>query len=66
MTRLFTTLTVLFGLSALPLLTGCDHEVKHNETTVQHPDGTVTQQDTTVTRKANGDVVTDQKKVNNP
>jgi len=66
MARLFPTLTLLVGFAAVPFLGGCDHTVKENTATVTHPDGTVTQQDTKVVRKANGDVVTEQNKVNNP
>lgn len=66
MTRLFTLMTVLLGFTALPLLGGCDHTVKDNTATVQHSDGTVTQSETKVVRKANGDVVTEQHKADNP
>lgn len=66
MTRLLTILTVLLGFSALPLIGGCDHTVKESTATVQHSDGSVTQQETKVVRKPNGDVVTEQSKVNNP
>ncbi len=49
--------TIGAGLWALPLTSGCEHEVSHSEETVQHPNGTVSHEDTTVKEKPNGDVV---------
>jgi len=57
-------LTLGFGLAALPLTAGCDHEVSKSSETVQHPNGTVSQDSTTVTQKPNGDVVKETDKQN--
>lgn len=60
----FLALTIGVGLAALPLTTGCEHEVSHSSETVQHPNGTVSHEDTTVKQEPNGDVVKETNKQN--
>lgn len=66
MTRLFATLSVLVGLTALPLLTGCDHTVKSSTSTVESSDGSVTQKETKVVRQPDGTIVTTEHKASTP
>ncbi len=62
MTRTFASIALLLSMAAVPVITGCDHEVKHDTTTVSHSDGTMEKKDTTVIQKPSGDTVTETSK----
>jgi type III secretory pathway component EscR len=67
MRRLVSTALSFSMFVALPIMVGCDREIKRDETTVQHSDGSVTHEETVKKVAPNGDVVTEQsKQTNNP
>lgn len=69
MRRLVSTALSLSMFVSVPMLVGCDREVKREESTVQHSDGTVTHEEAVKKVTPNGDVVTEKSKSvdhNNP
>ena len=62
MRRLVSTTLVFSMFAALPMVVGCDREIKRDETTVQHSDGTTTHEETVKKVTPNGDVVTEKSK----
>ncbi len=62
MRKLVSTALSVSMLVALPMVVGCDREVKRDETTVQHSDGTTTHEETVKKVAPNGDVVTEKSK----
>ena len=67
MRRLASTALSLSILFALPMVVGCDREIKRDETTVQHSDGTTTHEETVKKVTPNGDIVTEKStQTNNP
>jgi hypothetical protein len=67
MRRLVSTALSLSMFLTLPMVVGCDREIKRDETTVQHPDGTTTHEETVQKVTSNGDIVTEKStQTNNP
>ena len=53
---------LIFALSGVPIMVGCDRTVSHTESTESSSDGTVKTTDTTVKQDANGNIIKDQSK----
>ncbi len=59
MMRYLSTAAVLFSLTAMPVMFGCDRTVSHEDSQQTEPNGTVKSTDTTVKQDSNGNTITD-------
>lgn len=62
MRRLISTALCTSMFIGIPMVVGCDREVKREESTVQHSDGSVTHEESVKKVTPNGDVVTEKSK----